>query len=226
MRRADRLFRIVSILKQGKLVTARTLSQELEVSERTIYRDVAVLMESGVRVAGEPGFGYHLEDGFEMPALNFTHGELQALILGARMLRTWADEELADQAQNLTSKIEQALPDSLRRTFNQLDVFAPPIAGKSCQNLAPLRHALDDKRKIEMVYKNGQDETSERVIHPLGLFFWGKVWTVTGWCEKRDDFRHFRIDRIQEMRILKETFESPPGRTLDDYLKTIKRPPH
>lgn len=226
MSRADRLFRIVSLLKQEKLVTARALSQYLEVSERTIYRDIAQLMASGVQITGEPGIGYKLENGFEMPALNFSIGELQALLLGARMLRTWADEEIADDAFNLLRKVESALPDSLRRSFCDLELFAPPVAGNISKNLAPLRHALNSKRKVQMNYTKENGESSQRTVHPLGLFFWGKAWTMVGWCETRNDFRHFRIDRIQEYTLLEETFQVPEGRSLNDYLNTIPKCPY
>lgn len=225
MSRADRLFRIVSLLKQEKLVTARALSHHLEVSERTIYRDIAQLMASGVQITGEPGIGYRLDHGFEMPALNFSIGELQALLLGARMLRTWADEEIADDAFNLLRKVESALPISLRRAFSDLELFAPEVAGNISKNLAPLRHALNGKRKVEMSYTKEDGESSQRTVHPLGLFFWGKAWTMVGWCEVRQDFRHFRIDRIQEYTLLEETFEIPTGRSLNDYLKTIPKCP-
>lgn len=225
MRRADRLFRIVSLLKQEPLVTARSLANRLEVSERTIYRDISHLMASGVRVTGEPGLGYQLEDGFEMPPLQFTNGELQALILGARMLRSWADDELADDAFSALRKVEQALPDSLRRTFDDLEWFAPPVSGRACINLGPLRHAQTDRRKIVMLYQSQKGELAERTVHPLGLFFWGKAWTMVAWCELRQDFRHFRIDRIQELTVTTDIFEIPEGRTLNDYLKTIDRCP-
>jgi predicted DNA-binding transcriptional regulator YafY len=226
MSRADRLFRIVSILKQEKLVTARQLSQSLEVSERTIYRDISQLMTSGVLISGEPGLGYSLEHGFEMPALNFTIGELQALLLSARMMRTWADDEMADHAFNMLRKIEKAVPDSLRRTFDNLDLFVPSVAGTARDNLGPVRNALQAKRKIHMDYLNQKEELSQRTIQPLGLFFWGKVWTLVAWCEIRQDFRHFRVDRIQKLKILEENCEPSPGQTLKDYLKSLPEYPH
>lgn len=222
MRRADRLFQIIQILRRrGQLTTAQQLAAELEVSVRTVYRDVSDLMASGVPVEGEAGLGYLLRDGYLLPPLMFNTEEIEALVLGAGIVQAWADAKLGKAAADALAKIQAALPESSRRLVLETALCAPgdhqmaPIE----VDMAELRAAIREKRKIEIRYVDANKAESRRVIWPLALAFYGAVWILVGWCELRQDFRAFRMDRIVSADTLAEHFTSQPGRTLEDFVR-------
>lgn len=223
MRRADRLFQIVQFLRGGRMVTARELAQKLEVSERTIYRDVAELIGTGVPITGEAGMGYVLRGGFDIPPLMFTRDELEAVLVGIRMVRAWGGAQLADAATEAMAKIEAVVPESLRDGAAQSRLFVPGIMVSPELRLVldHLRQAIGEKRVIRFAYTREDGEASNRACRPLGLYFWGKVWTLVGWCELRDDFRTFRADRMAGLALENRTFRSPPGQTLADFLRAM-----
>ncbi len=220
MRRADRLFQIVQFLRSRRVTTAFWLSQVLEVSERTIYRDMQDLMMSGVPIEGEAGIGYVLRRGYDLPPLMFTQNELTALSLGARIVQSWSDTELAKAAQSVLSKVETVLPDALKGKLDQARLFSPmvQISTEVATTMSDLRNAIDHCNKVTLVYRRADGTRSERIIWPLGLFFWGKVWTLGAWCESRQAFRNFRLDRINSHTISQEHYLNEPGRTLDDMI--------
>lgn len=225
MRRADRLFQIVQILRARRVTTARHLAEALEVSERTIYRDVRDLVTSGVPIEGEAGVGYALPKSFDLPPLMFAKQEIEALVLGARLVKSWSDAELAEAADSALVKIEAVLPDRLRVRLDEITLFAPNFRGEPrafAANLPNLRGAILERRKVRFAYTRRDDEHSARTVRPLGLFFWGYNWTLSGWCELRDDFRSFRVDRIAELEVRDDAFEPEPGRTLEDYLERMQ----
>lgn len=227
MRRADRLFQIVQILRARRVTTAQHLAETLEVSERTIYRDVRDLVTSGIPIEGEAGVGYALPKSFDLPPLMFSHPEIEALVLGARLVKSWSDAELAEAAGSALVKIEAVLPDSLRSRLSEITLFAPNYRGEPrafAANLPTLRGAILDRRKIRFGYTRRDEAASERTVRPLGLFFWGYNWTLTAWCELRNDFRNFRVDRIATLELDEgEPFVPEAGKTLDDYLASIER---
>jgi len=199
MRRADRLFQIVQALRGGRLVTAKALAQKLEVSERTIYRDIADLQGTGVPVEGEAGYGYVMQDGFELPPLMFTRDEIIALVAGARMIRTWGGLTMARGAEEALIKINAVLPEADRARAQAVHIHALHAQGLDDATRAlvdRLEQATENKDRIAMSYKDGDGRPSERNVRPLGLGFWGNVWTLLAWCETREDFRMFRLDRI------------------------------
>jgi predicted DNA-binding transcriptional regulator YafY len=223
MRRADRLFQIVQVLQHRRLTTAATLADRLQVSERTVYRDIRDLTLSGVPIQGEAGVGYRMGKNFELPPLMFDKGEIQALVLGARMVESWGDAELRRAAQSVLEKVEAALPPADRPRMHDTALFSvsfhvPKIVR---QNLAPLRQSIDERRRLHLVYQDGEERKSDRTVRPLGLYFWGNRWTLGAWCELREDFRNFRLDRIESAQPLDETFELVSPVTLDDYLKSM-----
>ncbi len=220
MRRADRLFRIVGLLSHNRIVTARCLAEELEVSERTIYRDIQDLSLSGVPIEGEAGVGYRLMKGFHLPPLMFDEEELAALMLGARMVQAWTDKGLARAANQAMRKIENAIPERLKPELDRQEILVPDFnVGKGpMEHLALLRSAIKQQRKTAYDYTREDGQHSSRVVRPLGLFYWGRVWTLVGWCELRDGFRHFRLDRMKNLDLLQEKFDIPPGKSLRDYL--------
>jgi predicted DNA-binding transcriptional regulator YafY len=219
VRRADRLFQIVQRLRRKRgVVKASELAEALEVSERTIYRDVADLMGSGVPIQGEAGVGYALPKGFDLPPLMFTEEEIEALVLGARIVQAWSDPELSKAAADVLAKVEDVLPARLRERIPDATLFAPQfhVRGQLTAGLAPLRAAIRDHQKVHLGYEDKTQSGSQRIVQPLGLFYWGATWSLGAWCELRKDFRNFRLDRIRDLRVLEEKFELVPGRTLKD----------
>jgi predicted DNA-binding transcriptional regulator YafY len=219
MRRADRLFQVIQLLRRRHVLTAASIAQELEVSERTVYRDIADLVRSGVPIAGEAGVGYTLRRGFDLPPLMFTEEEIEALVLGTRVVSSWADEGLAKAAESALARIEAALPDRLKARLTGSRLFAPSfhVPGQVAAALADLRKAIDDRRCTQLHYIDNDGAETDRTVRPIGLFFWGNKWTLTAWCELREDFRDFRLDRIQWMTALDTRFEPEPGKTIEDF---------
>jgi predicted DNA-binding transcriptional regulator YafY len=219
MRRADRLFLLVQILRREWITTAARLADELEVSERTVYRDIQDLARSGVPVRGEAGIGYSLPRRFELPPLMLTVDELEALVMGARMVDAWADPALREASGALLRKVEAVLPAGIPRLRRMPlmvpDLYVPP---KAAAFLGQLRGAIREGRKLRIRYLDAQGAASDRLIRPLGLSFWGDRWALAAWCELRADFRTFRPDRIQEVSATAERFAPEPGRSLEDYL--------
>jgi len=224
MRRADRLFQLVQLLRRDRVATAARLASELAVSERTIYRDVQDLILSGLPIRGEAGVGYALPRSFELPPLMFTTEEIEALVLGGRIVKSWADPDLARAADSALTKIALVLPDRLRPRLTDTTLFAPSdhIPGRATAELGPLRSAILKRHKVRLVYTRADGEKSERTVRPLGLFFWGSTWSATAWCELRNAFRNFRLDRIERLDVLSEHFTTEPGQTLDDFLAMVQ----
>ena len=227
MRRADRLFRIVQLLRRRKRTTARELAEELEVSERTVYRDVADLIGSGVPVHGEAGVGYAIERGFDLLPLMFTEDELEALVLGARVVESWGDQTLAQAARLVLAKVEAVVPERLQERMRRSPLFAPGVhvPEDSAYELGTLRKAIRERKTVAIDYMDAAGATSSRLIRPLGLFFWGNTWTVAAWCQLREDFRGFRLDRVQRLWETDVTFAEEKGRTLSDFLTKVRREP-
>lgn len=199
MRRADRLFQIVQYLRGGRLLTALTLSQRLEVSERTIYRDIADLIGTGVPIEGEAGVGYVMRAGYDLPPLMFSRDELVALVAGARMIREWGGASMALAAEEALVKIEAVLPDNARNRIDTVRVHArnpESMSQELRKRIDDLEQAAEKHTRLTFAYKDAEGGASARTVRPLGLWFWGKVWTLVAWCELREDFRMFRVDRI------------------------------
>jgi predicted DNA-binding transcriptional regulator YafY len=225
MRRADRLFQLVQLLRSRKLRTAAELADELRVSSRTVYRDVADLVGSGVPIEGEPGVGYRLRKGYELPPLTFNAEEIESLVLGARMVQAWADEELAQAASSALTKIEAAVPEPLRSSITNSTLFA--VSGAWARAMATelglLRRAIGDRRKLRFVYRRESGEASERIVRPLGLYFFGAKWLLASYCELRADYRSFRVDRMDQHEVLNETFDPSDGIDLPTFLQRVRQ---
>ncbi len=223
MRRADRLFQIVQLLRRERAVTAALLARELEVSERTIYRDVQDLVVNGVPIQGEAGVGYALPAHFDLPPLMFDREEIQALVLGARMVASWSDERLARAAKSALAKVEHVLPPKLAQRAAKNRLYAPDffIPKESLRAMETIRAALDEQRVLRIGYRDEHSATSVRNVRPLALSFWGRSWTLTAWCELRTDFRNFRLDRVDACEMLARRFEEEPGRTFEDFLARL-----
>lgn len=220
MRRADRLFRLVQLLRARRFATGEQIAGELGVSKRTVYRDVADLQGSGVPIKGEAGVGYRLERGYELAPLIFTSDELTGLVLGARIVSAWGDAELASAVGSALTKIEAVLPEALRRVVLETPLFAPEMPGASVMagELTLLRRAIGERRLVHFRYAREDGAQSERDARPLGLFFWGRKWTLAAWCELRQDYRSFRPDRMREVRLLESSFDPADGISLAGFL--------
>lgn len=221
MRRADRLFQIVQYLRGGRLTTAAKLAERLEVSERTIYRDIADLQSTGVPIDGEAGFGYVMQSGFDLPPLMFTRDEITALVAGARLIRAWGGLEMARAAEEALVKIDAVLPDDVRNRARSVEIhaIAPEMTDELRARLDRMERCVDAQHRVAISYRREDGECSERVIRPLALWFWGKVWTLISWCELRDDFRMFRVDRIMELKEQQDQFRQERGKTLQDFYR-------
>lgn len=220
MRRADRLFRIVQLLRRRRtVVTAAQLSSRLGISERTVYRDISDLIQAGTPIAGEAGVGYRLQPGYDLPPLMFDREEIQALVLGARIVRQVGDPALSRAAESILAKVADVLPKDLEPLLADTRLFMPSIVNTaaSATGLALAREALVARRRMHFTYSDEQGKTGDRTVRPLGVFFWGRTWTLAAWCELRQDFRNFRLDRVTDAQ-LKTAFSDEPGRTLRDLL--------
>lgn len=226
MRRADRLFQIIQILRRdrGRPVTAAAMAAELEVTVRTVYRDVADLQGRRVPIRGEAGVGYVLEPGHDLPALMFTEDEIEALLLGARIVERWADPDLARAAGDLLGKIEAVLPDALRPRVQSLALVAPPGAPppEPGIDMARLRRWIREQKTVWIAYRDEAGRATERVVWPQTLAFFPPVWLLVGWCELRCDFRSFRLDRVTAAEFLTDRYPTLPGRRLVDYIRRME----
>jgi predicted DNA-binding transcriptional regulator YafY len=224
MRRADRLFQIVQHLRARRLTTAAQLAEWLEVTPRTIYRDVRDLQLSGVPIDGEAGVGYRLRPGYDLPPLMFTFDEVEALVAGARIVEAWGSPTLANAGRSALVKIANALPPGRRDEMEKSRLFAPgfrfnPAVGAT---LETIRQAIGQHRVLDLDYVDAKGANSIRSVRPLALYFWGSVWTLGAWCESRNDFRNFRLDRVATIAESERKFVDEPGKRLEDFIKSME----
>ena len=228
MRRADRLFRIVQFLRLGRLLTAQKLAEKLQVSQRTIYRDIQDLQLSGMPIEGEAGVGYTLRRDHDLPPLMFTRSELTALVLGMRLVSAWGGAENVAAASQARQRIEAVLPAELRNDLDSILLYAPGgfhMAQHLRERLDTLHAACLGRRAVAFDYAREDGERSRRSVLPLALSFWTGVWTLASWCELRRDFRAFRMDRMEDVRVLERTFVPQRGQRLEDFIKAAMPKP-
>ncbi len=224
MRRADRLFQIVQYFRGGRLLTAAELGEHLEVSTRTIYRDIADLQASGIPIDGEAGVGYVLKSGFDLPPIMFTRDEVVSLIAGARLIQAWGGAAMARAALQALDKIESVLPDQVREQTRRVEIHAMSngITTEVRQRIDELEQAVQSRQRLRLTYSDALGEKSSRVIWPLGLWFWGKVWTLVAWCELRNDFRIFRIDRVSAMVPVGSAYPVESEKSLQEFYRRME----
>lgn len=223
MRKAERLFQLLTLLRGRRtVITARSLAESLQVSERTIYRDMQALTLSGIPIEGEAGVGYRLKPGFSIPPIMFNAQELEALLLGARMVQRWADNELGAAADSALTKIRAILPDRLHfeHTIKPEWLLVPEYSsGENARFGEQIRAAIKAQKILKIQYKTAEDRQSTREIWPLGLVFWGNVWTLVSWCELRTDYRSFRLDRIMQLETTAKDYPHSEEINLQHYIK-------
>ncbi|HEU5075499.1 MAG TPA: YafY family protein [Polyangiaceae bacterium] len=226
MSRADRLFQIVDQLRRHRFLTAAQLADHFEVSQRTIYRDVLDLNTSGIPVVGEAGVGYRLDPNYRLPPLMFSHEEVEALVIGMRMVESWGDADLRRSARSILDKVNAVLPETGAERLNKTALFSLSFGAgeRASRHLGALRQAINRQYKLVFAYRDERGNASKRTVRPLGLYFWGQSWTLAAYCELRTDFRNFRTDRMERLSITEDRFELVPPCTLEDYLAAMNEP--
>jgi len=222
MRRADRLFELVQLLRQKRVVTAQELAEKMEVSTRTVYRAIRDLQASGVPIDGEAGVGYALQRGYELPPLTFNAEELDALVLGARMVSACGDRSLASAARRILTKVDAVLPEALRVLMASARLFAPPSHAPPAPSLEAIRRAITERRELSFGYTRLDGEKTVRRVYPLALYFWGRTWLLASWCCFRRDYRNFRMDRMVEVSITDVVFEESEAISFAGYLEVMR----
>lgn len=222
MRKSERLFKLVTLL-QGRrtAVTAQTLAEELGVAMRTVYRDIQALVLSGVPIDGEAGVGYRLRKGFDLPPLMFQSEEVTALLVGSRMVQAWTDPDLAQAAKHAEAKILAGLTPQMLIGISRLPYRIPLYSRPESVVHGLLRKACEERQKVSIAYRDMNGQESTRSLWPLGMVGWGDHWTLLAWCEKREAYRNFRFDRIQNIEVLPELYPLHPQRNLEHYLTQI-----
>jgi predicted DNA-binding transcriptional regulator YafY len=222
-RRADRLLALLELLRGRPVSTAASLAATLEVSIRTVYRDIDTLIATGVPVRGEAGVGYILEAGYHLPPLNLTDEEAEALALGARVLATWSDGAVAAKAAAALAKIRAVLPAQGQAGVDQHIFWAPQWVERFAPkvDLLELKRAAQSRRVLMIEYEALNGDRTTRTIRPLSINFFGPVWLLAAWCELASDFRCFRLDRIDSMMPTGATFRHEDGKRIADF-KRIK----
>jgi predicted DNA-binding transcriptional regulator YafY len=219
MRRADRLFQIVQHLRGRRLTTAAQLSKSLQTSTRTIYRDIRDLSLSGVPIESEAGVGYRLAKGFDIPPIMFDFDEIQALAVGLRFVQSWAGPQLSAAALRAQLKLQNVVPPQRSAELQNAPIHFPTIPGSPAATIDQLRTAIEQRQILLCQYSDANEATTNRRLRPLGIYFWGGVWTLLAWCESRNDFRNFRLDRFLSIQPTAEKFQQEPGQTLADFLQ-------
>jgi predicted DNA-binding transcriptional regulator YafY len=228
MRRADRLFDIIQALRTASHpVTAAALAEQLEVTVRTIYRDIAALQGSRVPIEGAPGLGYVLRRGFDLPPLMFTTEEADAIAIGVRLLRRLRDAKLQQAAESVLGKLAVVVPEPLQTHLVSAPIYvsdgdSPPVTGV---DPATLRDAIHDARKVAIAYIDEQGRHTHRAIRPIAMAYYVDATVLGAWCELRNDFRNFRVDRISNARLLDERFLADSGQLLTRWLALPKHRP-
>src|SRR5271165_1664702 len=211
MRRADRLFDIIQVLRAtSHPVTAAALADELEVTVRTVYRDVATLQSRRVPIEGAPGIGYMLRRGFDLPPLMFTSEEIEAIAVGARLVARTGDPGLQDAAESVLSKVTVVLPEALRTQLATAPIFVSTSGAPAAEkiDLSAVRQAIRDERKLHIAYTDEKGTRTERTIWPIAVAYYMQATLIGAWCELRQDYRHFRADRITALIVLDEGYPS------------------
>jgi predicted DNA-binding transcriptional regulator YafY len=223
MRRADRLFQLVLLLSRGKVRTSAALAERLGVSVRTVYRDIADLVAQGTPIEGAPGIGYALRAGYQLPPLMFDREELEALALGAAWAARYADRAIGEAAERVLAKVDAVLPERLRPALRAegLEIIDFSIDEATRTHLATARLAVGARIKLDAHYRDEAGRESVRRLWPLGLYYWGRIWTLAAWCELRRDYRSFRVDRFIELVRREEPVPADAGISLAGYLARV-----
>ncbi len=222
-RKADKLFQLTNLIRARQPITAERIAAEMSMSVRTVYRYIDDLSVSGIPIYGTTGIGYQLHDNFELPPLNLTERELEALLLGVKMVAGWTGEELADSAHSLAKKVAAVVPRSMLDGYNDV-IFAPDFMHSESHRKTweTVHHAIKNSDEIKIEYLSLAEEQSSRTVCPLGLVYWGGKWTLASWCKKQQDFRNFRTDRITDIKTTDKQFVKTEKICLNAFMQAVK----
>ncbi len=230
MNRIDRLLGTILLLQSYRVVTAEQVAAHFEISVRTVYRDLSALSEIGVPIAAEAGVGYSLLKGYHLPPVMFSEAEASALFVGGEMAKAFTDSSLSESIDAALLKIRAVLPpeqrDQAERIVRHTAVIPPPRSPNQIDRkiLLPIQRAVALRRVLQMVYQaKEQGQATPREVEPLGVVYYGNAWYLIAWCRLRADFRHFRLDRIQQLTFCQATFEPRPGFSLRSHLEESVR---
>lgn len=218
MRRAERLFRLVNELRARGVSRAEDLAGYFEISVRTVYRDIAHLQASGLPIEGEAGVGYILRPGFNLPAMTFTFEQLDALAMGLSFVEAAGDMALSQAAAEVRAKLQAALPNPDERKLENAPMFASRRDGRAAPFAKVVRGAIREAKVLQLRYDDRDGEQSKRRVRPLAMWAFTDGWLFVGWCELRNDFRAFRLDRITALENTGESFITEPNQNLQTYL--------
>lgn len=231
MNRIDRLTAILIHLQSKRIVKAEEIADRFEISLRTVYRDVKALMEAGVPIGSEAGKGYFIVDGFHLPPVMFTQEEASAMMMASKLVEQMTDKSIQRTFESALMKIKSVLHDSekdhLETLQTYIKVFNSPQAKPAefpDHFLTDIQKAVVNKNALRMdYYSNNQGELTERVIEPIGLFYYSFAWHLIAWCRLRNGYRDFRTDRIKSLTDTGTTFDARNLFTLQEYLHSLKQ---
>ncbi|MCC2616786.1 YafY family transcriptional regulator [Aestuariibacter halophilus] len=226
MRKAERLNEIVHYLRRmHQAVTAEVLAHAFEVSPRTIYRDIQDLIDGGTPITGEAGVGYVIDKQYHLPPIMFDADEIEAIALGIGMVSNWTDESFAQKAQSAYRKIQATLSAPMIHELTQISTFSAPSHYKIPWQVSftEVRECIRRKQRVSMAYLDLNEQLTRRTVRPLALISFSPVWLLASWCELRQDFRNFRLDRISDFTRLNERFSDEKDKSLATYLKRVEQ---
>ncbi len=222
MSRTERLLDILQILRRHRRpVRGAVLAEETGISLRTLYRDIATLQSMGAEVDGEPGLGYVLKPGFMLPPLMFSPEEIEALALGLKWAGERTDGPMGQAARDAMAKLGAVLPQELRQRFEDDALVIVPCGSLQREDLPLIRQALNEERKLSLDYADQRGVRTERVVWPVTVGFFDSIQVLAAWCELRNDYRHFRIDRILEVQVLSEKTPRRRFQMMEEWRKTL-----
>jgi predicted DNA-binding transcriptional regulator YafY len=222
MSRTKRLLDLLLMLNNRRYsISGYILAQELGVSIRTLYRDIAILRSQGAQIEGESGIGYILKPSFFIPPMMFTENEIYALILGSKWVSQYGDISLSKAAKKSIDKIFTVLPQNIKNIIDTISLRVGPPASEAFtqEDLTDLREAILNKNKIELIYHSESNSQSRRIIWPFAIGYFTDKRILVGWCEKQNNYRHFKTDRIVSIQILKEHYDTPREELFSEWQK-------
>lgn len=223
MRRAERLFRLVNEMRTRDVSRAEDLAAYFEVSISTIYRDIAHLQGSGLPIEGEAGIGYILRPGFDLPNVTFTQDQLDALAMGLAFVESTADPELASAAREARAKIQASLPEPQERRLADAPYLSVQAREKATPEVAVVRGAIRTNNVLVFDYTDKHGVPSQRQVRPLVLWNMTEGWMFSAWCEMREDFRTFRFDRLQDLRVSEGRFSDDEATGMRTFLEMVRK---
>ncbi len=225
MKRSNRLMELIQILRDGRFHRAEDIAGRIGVSLRTVYRDMHTLTASGLPVEGIRGLGYQITAPVTLPPLNLSMAELEVLHLGLSIVGEADDDELSEAARGLSAKIDAVLPEDRTASPKGWGFATYPFsdAAAGFRHMPKIRAAVRARQKLAIVHCASDGAETHRAIRPLALEYWGRVWTVTCWCESTNDFEEFRVDQIRSLEVLPALFVEEKGKTLEDHRTRILR---